>query len=112
MNDPSRWNHYVLEHGTGLQKFWQHHLSGKPRRLLFILAKGFDPRMCLGLEQILALQKQGTCDVALIEFSESPTSPSWADHSIVDAKMAKLTKLMDQCGQIRRMPLKMRSADA
>jgi hypothetical protein len=111
MTDPDRWNQYVLERGAGLKKFWHHHLSVRPRRLLFILAKGFDPRMCLGLEQILALQKQGTCDVALIEFSESPTSPSWAYHSLVEANVAKLTTLMDQRGQIRRMPLEMRSVD-
>ncbi len=111
MTEPNRWNSYVLEHGTGLQRFWRHHLSGQPRKLLFILAKGFDTRMCLGLEQILAIQTQGTCDVALIEFSESPTSPSWAYQSIVDANMARLTKLMQGRGQIRSMPLEMRSAD-
>lgn len=111
MTQPKRWNHYVLERGIGLQRFWSHHLSGRPRKLLFILAKGFDPRMCLGLEQILALQTQGSCDVALIEFSESPTSPSWAYQSFVDFNMAKLVKLMDKRGTIRRLPLEMRSAD-
>lgn len=111
MTQPNRWNHYVLERGLGLQRFWTHHLSGSPRRLLFILAKGFDPRMCLGLEQILALQEQGTCDVALIEFSEGPSSSSWAYHSLVDQNMARLTKVMSNRGKIRNLPLEMRSSD-
>ncbi len=111
MNQPNRWNHYVLERGIGLQRFWAHHLSKAPRRLLFILAKGFDPRMCLGLETILTLQPQINCDVSLIEFDEGPTSASWDHQKLIDKNVARLTELMEKRGQIRRLPLEVRSQD-
>jgi hypothetical protein len=111
MKQPNRWNHYVLERGDGLLRFWTHHLSGQPRRLLFILGKGFDPRMCLGLSTVLRLQQKGSCDVALLEFSESPTSHSWSYQKLVDANMATLRSLMEGRGKITSMPLEMRTGD-
>jgi hypothetical protein len=111
MSQPNRWNRYVLEKGIGLQRFWAHHLSNSPRQLLFILAKGFDPRMCLGLEMILALQTQVDCDVSLIEFDEGPTSPSQGYQNLVEQNMARLEALMEDKGSIRQLPLEMRSQD-
>lgn len=112
MNQSNRWNTYVLERGEGFDRFWSHHLNnGRERRLLFILAKGFDPRMCSGLERILSLQSKGTCDVALIEFSESPGSSSWSYQSLVTRNMERLAILMKGRGNVRVLPLAMRSPD-
>src|SRR6266852_4723942 len=75
---PQRWNDAVLEHGAELRTFWQHHLAEKRRTVLYILAKGFDPRMCLGIEMLLDIRGKDPIDVDLIEFDEGPNSPSRA----------------------------------
>ena len=48
-----RWQSYVLTRGQELHEFWNSHLQLRERNVLFILAKGFDPRMCLGLDLLL-----------------------------------------------------------
>jgi hypothetical protein len=42
-----RWRDYVLDHGKGLIEFWASCLYEEKCHLLFVLGKGFDPRMCL-----------------------------------------------------------------
>ena len=73
---PQRWTDAVLESGDELQKFWKHHLAERERSLLFILAKGFDPRMCIGIEMLLGLTDSIRLNVDLIEFDEGPTRVS------------------------------------
>jgi len=110
-NQPQRWHNYLLERGDNLRAFWEQHLNNRERRLLVILAKGFDPRMCRGLDMLLSLQKKGTCDVALVEFNEGPTSPSRNYSQLVEENMRKLEGLMNGRGAIRCYPIAMRSDD-
>ena len=79
--------------------------------MLFILAKGFDPRMCLGLEKLLNAGGNGKCDAVLIEFSEGTSSPSNAYWQLVDKNVAKLEKLMGQRGTIASRPIKTHSKE-
>jgi len=111
ISPPSRWNHYLLEHGESLRVFWSQHLRARERRLLFILAKGFDPRMCRGLELLLSLQEKGTCDVALVEFTEGATSSSHAYAPMVEENLRRLEKLMAGRGAIQRHRIAIRSDD-
>jgi hypothetical protein len=108
---PNRWNDAMLEHGAGLRDFWLHHLAEKKRSVLFILAKGFDPRMCIGLEQMLALRDKDPVDVALIEFDEGPNSPSRAYLDFVAENVRRLERGMNGQGSIRRFPILTRSVD-
>ena len=73
---PARWQNYVLERGAGLGQFWRDHLAQGDRRTLFVLGRGFDPRMCLGLELVLGSGGAGRCDVTLIDYQEGDASPS------------------------------------
>ena len=45
----------------------------EPRHRLFVLAKGFDPRMCQGLKCLCDIPKM---DVVLVNYSEAPKSSS------------------------------------
>lgn len=108
---PQRWKDAVLESGSDLQNFWQRHLAERKRSILFILAKGFDPRMCIGIEMLLELAGSTQLDIDLIEFDEGPTSPSRDYIDLVDRNMTRIECLMQKRGAVRRYSLKMRSED-
>lgn len=72
----ARWQNYILEHGDGLVDFWRDHLKTRDRKILFILAKGFDSRMCIGIETLLADDGVKNAEVLTITFDEGESSPS------------------------------------
>lgn len=106
-----RWAQSIVWHGAELEKFWVAHLAEKKRRVLFILAHGFDPRMCLGLEMMLRLRGTDPVDVALIEYYEGPNSPSLVYQTQIQANHDRLQKIMSGRGMIRRFILEMRASD-
>lgn len=106
-----RWQNYVREHGAELEEFWRAHLNERERHVLFVLAKGFDPRMCRGLKMLLNAGGRGKRDVALVEFSEGSSSPSRAYGQLVDENLATLQKLMQGRGSVTSRPIKTRSVE-
>ena len=100
-----RWNHYVLEHGADLKAFWCRHLAEKERRILFVLVKGFDPRMCLGLEMLLNEQHTGRCDVALIEYDEGVNSSSHEHRPLLETNLSHLKSLVAGRGELQSLPI-------
>lgn len=105
-----RWQNYILSRGDELRDFWKAHLKERERQLLFILAKGFDPRMCLGLETLLEAGGEGQRDALLIEFSEGPSSPSHVYGPRVEENLKKLDGLTAGRGELSRRELKSHSA--
>lgn len=68
-----RWDPYILESGDGFTKFWQNHLLTGDRKILYILGKSFDPRTCLGIEEIVgAGEIEGDC--WLIDWYDNPVN--------------------------------------
>lgn len=108
---PLRWQNYVLHRGSELKAFWQAHLGERERNILFVLAKGFDPRMCLGFRLVLDCGGTGRRDADLIEFSEGPASPSQIYRSRVDENVKKLSAMIEGRGVIHRREIKTRSAE-
>jgi hypothetical protein len=107
---PERWRNYVLESGLALKTFWQTHLQAG-RDVLFVLGKGFDPRMCLGLRSLLEAGGIGKRDVIAIEFDEGASSPSKAYEQLVQANWTELNRLIAGKGTLLAKPLKMWSDD-
>jgi hypothetical protein len=70
-----RWENYVLESASNLMEFFRSHFS-TPRDVCFILGKGFDPRMCSGVEALIQIGGKGRREVVLIEYDEGAMSPS------------------------------------
>ncbi|MFN7138127.1 MAG: hypothetical protein ACK4UN_02190 [Limisphaerales bacterium] len=107
---PQRWNDAMQESGERLRSFWAFHFNERRRKTLFVLSKGFDPRMCLGLQMLLEVSSNVDVDVCLIEFDEGPTSPSRSYLDLVDKNIKQLESLM--LGRsIRRVPLVSHSED-
>lgn len=109
--EPPRWQDYVLEHGEGLRHFWESHLSERERSILFILGKGFDPRMCQALEMLLKAGGIGRRDVLAIEFQEGPSSPSRIHRAQADTNWERLQDLISARGTIETRTVRMWSDD-
>jgi hypothetical protein len=86
----ARWENYVLEEGDRLATFWEHHFKAQKRNVLFVLARGFDPRMCVGLERLFEFHTTGKTDICVIEFDEGQSSPSTRHLDLVQANLKKL----------------------
>src|SRR5260370_2841886 len=106
-----RWENYILEHDSGLTQFWGEHFGRQARQVLFVLARGFGPRMCLGLEQLLSIHRTGQTEVCLVEFDEGVGSPSRRHRDLVQANLDKLNKLASQNVKASSKPVRMWSED-
>lgn len=109
--EPARWQNYVLEHGEGLARFWETHLQARERNVLFVVGKGFDPRMCLGIEALLDAGGTGKRDVFAISFDEGETSPSVIYLDRVEKNWKELRRLIDGKGELSERSIKMWSDD-
>jgi hypothetical protein len=109
--EPARWQNYVLEHGEGLARFWETHLQTRERNVLFVVGKGFDPRMCLGIEALLKAGGTGKRDVSAISFAEGETSPSVVYLDRVEKNWLQLQTLIDGRGELSERSIKMWSDD-
>jgi hypothetical protein len=109
--DPPRWQNYVLEHGPELEEFLQSHLSTSERDVLFVLGRGFDPRMCLGLKLLLRAGGIGRRDVLAIEFHEGTSSPSRVHAPLVEANWAELQSLLEERTGLSTKPVRLWSND-
>lgn len=80
MSSPGlRWEHYLLLRGKAHQEFWDQHLQAAKRSVLFVVGRGFDPRLRLGLDVVLAAGGEGRRDVLGLDFREGAQSPTM-DH--------------------------------
>ena len=66
----------MLNSGQEFAAFWESHLHDSTRHVLFVLGKGFDPRMCLGFAALINAGGDGKRDILAINFKEGETSPS------------------------------------
>ncbi len=105
--------------------FWEEFLKKNDRKILFILGKGFDHRMCIGLEKILGLNFEGKLECLLIEYNEGVNSPSHKhDDLIIDnynrlidlikkneiqIKEEKIEMVIDDLGKKRTGPQNIRN---
>jgi hypothetical protein len=109
--DGGRWQNYVLEHGAGLNQFLEFHLRERERNVLFVLGKGFDPRMCLGIEALLNAGGDGKRDVLAIAFEEGELSPSVAYIERVRRNWSNLQGILKGKGDLSEHHIKMWSED-
>jgi hypothetical protein len=105
-----RWNDYFFITNIDYDDFWKEYLSDK-RNILFILGRGFDPRMCSGLERILKELGPSTICCNLIVFDEGVDSPSQKYQSSIRENEDKLCKLMKGVGNIYEKSIKMEDDD-
>lgn len=103
-----RWKNYVYRDGSGFDRFWENHLSGRTREVLFVLGLGFDARMCLGVERILNAGGDGRRDALLLCFNNNQEVPENQLGRIADND-AYITSLIASRGRVEHIPVRMRS---
>jgi hypothetical protein len=107
----ARWENYVLEKGANLFEFWCHRLESGKGKILFIMGKGFDPRMCLGIERLFETNKSFEVTVKVIVFDEGTGSPSNNYSARVEENWQKLENIVNGKGSLLPHPLPMWSED-
>jgi hypothetical protein len=107
-----RWRDYVYWTGESVTEIWRTLSTDRERRILFILGHGFDSRMCLGLEAVLASGQTTACDVLLLVFDEGPESASRAHADSRDANEQRLNAVVATSGaKVQRRQLQLVSDD-
>jgi hypothetical protein len=92
-NNKLRWDSYVLlRNGNDINSFWCEHYKDTSRKTLFILGKGFDIRMNLGLKNLIT-NNQIEVKALLIGFDEGKSSASHNYEKYVDDNIAELDML-------------------
>jgi len=109
--DSMRWDPYLLKGGEEFGKFCNQYLGLGEKEILYVLGKGFDPRMCNGIEQLLYYGGKGKRDCLLIEFEEGEESSSHQYSPRAHRNLEKLHELMSGKGIIRRESVQMWSGD-
>jgi hypothetical protein len=92
--DSERWNQYVFANGNDLQTMLNAHFADGERNLVFILGKGFDPRMNLGVGATLSAAGAGRREVILLDYDEGPDSPSVSYAARVKKNISELDRLI------------------
>jgi hypothetical protein len=108
---PQRWATYVMARGSELDYLMKSHFGHLKHSICFIMGKGFDPRMNLGLRTILDDYPQHEYRVLLLEFSEGPNSPSNRYANFVEENAEELTRLTDKRADVHPRELVMWSPD-
>jgi len=102
-----RWNPYLLSSTEkAVQLLNTHFGDEKPRKVLLIMAKGFDIRMNFVLKQLLDLEKPIDLSCKLICFDEGSGSTSHQYKKYVDENFLELEKLLDS-SKIELAPIKL-----
>jgi hypothetical protein len=91
-----RWNPYVLLKNEGVIKFWEQRFLNQleNEKLLFILGKGFDPRMNLALRSLMESCPNINIECWMITFDEGANSSSHKYSELVDENLLELGGLL------------------
>lgn len=98
----NRWNPYVLMRDQAAIDFFIKHFKQDNRKLLFILAKGFDVRMNIAISRLIEACPNVNLECLLIEFDEGANSHSHKYKSIVDENIQELANLLIRKSLIKK----------
>lgn len=102
----SRWFNYFLRSGTDFFKFWQDYLTSSNRDILFLIAQGFDPRMCNGVSALSNAGGSGIRDCIIIDFDEGPSSPSMKYEPLIETNKKTLSSIFPDGKKIvKKVPM-------
>ena len=94
----ARWEYYVLLREERLRAFWEEQVDRDECNVLFVMGRGFDPRMAVGLKTVLATGGGGVRDVVGLEFLEGPMSASLNHQDGVDRNWKEVVEAVGPRG--------------
>ena len=89
-----RWNPYVLLQDEAITDLWSNHFKDNDKKVLFILGKGFDVRMNIGIESLINICPDIDLDCMLVSLEEGKDSSSHKLQDLVDENMIQIDKLL------------------
>ncbi|CAN5595073.1 hypothetical protein BH10BAC4_BH10BAC4_02350 [soil metagenome] len=93
MDVTDRWNSNVLLRNEEIDELWRDHFT-KDSKVLFLLGKGFDPRMNSGITKFLNNRNASKLECLMVEFEEAIGSSSKAYESMVEENFSALKALI------------------
>lgn len=93
--EENRWNPYVLFQDDTVKELWSSHFQEQNKKVLFILGKGFDVRMNLGIQSLLRTVPDIQLDCLLIAMDEGKDSTSLNLKDLVEENIIELTGLLN-----------------
>ena len=108
---PDRWLSYVLRGGSDFESFWRSYLISKSRDLLFVVGRGFDPRMANAVGTVLSMGGTGLRHCLLVEYDEGEASPSRAQDDSLVANVNAVEVLFAKSGGLTIRQIRMWSDD-
>ena len=88
-----RWLNYVLRGGENFESLWRSIFKSGPRDLLFVVGRGFDPRMKDAVATILSLDGDGLRHCVLVGYDEGEASPSHRHDDLTSANVNAIKDL-------------------
>lgn len=101
------WPNHFLQRGVDFDAFWKEYLNSGQKNILFILGKGFDPRMNCGINQMLGFEGEFKLTCMVINFQEGEFSPSRAYTDDVVFNFEQLERLLNGRHALIEKELKM-----
>ena len=96
----ARWEYYVLVRGERFQEFWAQQVRKDRCGVLFVIGRGFDPRMVMSVRAVLAAGGHGRRDVLGLEFLEGPMSASLNHQGAVEQNWADVVEAVGGRGTV------------
>ena len=90
---PFRWCNYVMARESRLREMFDAHFHNSQRNVCFVLGRGFDPRMNLGLKTLISASPDLEYRAILLEFSEGENSPSYRYADLAKANMDEFEQI-------------------
>ena len=108
---PGRWLNYVLRSGENFGSFWQSFLSSGHRDLLFVIGRGFDPRMSNAVATVLSFGGEGLRHCILVEYNEGEDSPSRRHNELAIDNVSAVEELFKKYDGLTTKQIRMWSDD-
>lgn len=89
-----RWNPYVLFKGEKVFDFWSTYYKDDSKNILYILGKGFDVRMNIGIKKLIEISPNVKVHCLLVEFDEGKGSPSLKYKDLVEQNESELRNVL------------------
>lgn len=91
-----RWTDYFMSHGPSFDTFWEELFNGSQRNLVFVVGRGFDPRMCYAVESILSRKGSGLRDCVALDYDEGDSKSGTRYADLIKSNWEKLQSLIGQ----------------
>jgi len=89
-----RWNPYVLLQNEAITDLWSNHFKNNDKKVLFIVGKGFDVRMNIGLKSLIDMCPAIDLECMLVGLEEGKDSSSHKLQELVDENMIQIDELL------------------